>query len=227
MLQYITLNIAVEVICFVIAVYCLNTRVGYAWCSMIPFLFIICGTEILGKYFKVIYLQDRVHNLPNTWLYNILLIFQALFISLQFKHVISKYVNSKPLIFSGLAITFLLYIYEITEHGLYQYNNITYTVLSVQFISYSLYFYYNLLKDNSYVNLRYSAAFWWVTGILFFCFGSIILNLFYYKLSAILIKSNVPLTAYIYNTLNIILYSCWSYSFICKKWQTSTSKSLS
>ena len=28
------------------------------------------------------------------------------------------------------------------------------------------------------------------------------------------------LTYFIYKTLNVILYSCWSYSFICRKWLT-------
>ncbi|RYU89370.1 hypothetical protein EWM62_13655 [Mucilaginibacter terrigena] len=153
-----------------------------------------------------------------------LLIFQALFISLHFKYLIGNYVNSKPLIISGLALTALLYFYESLDHGLYKYHNLTNTTLSIQFIIYSLYYFYNLLKDDSYVNLRYSAGFWWVTGILFFCFGSVISSLFYYKLSVILITTKGSLTAYIYYALNIILYSCWSYSFICKKWQTSILK---
>ncbi len=224
MFRYLTINISVEIICLLTAFVCLKKNSGKAWLSMIPFLSMICLTEFGGKYLKMIYLQDPVHNLPNSWLYNILLIFQALFISLHFKYLIGNYVNSKPLIYCGLALTTMLYIYELYDHGIYKYNNLTNTVLSVQFISYSLYYYYNLLKADSYVNLKFSPGFWWVTGILFFCFGTIIGSLFYYKLSPILISSKVYLTTYIYITLNIILYSCWSYSFICKKWQMSTSK---
>lgn len=224
MFRYLTLNISVELICLGIALFSLNIKAGKAWLSMIPFLLIICLTEMGGKYLKVIYLQDTVHNLPNSWLYNVLLVFQALFISLHFKYLIGNYVNSKPLIYSGLALTALLYLYELRDHGLYNFHLVTKIVLSVQFISYGLYYYYNLLKDNNYVNLRYSAAFWWVTGILLFSFGSVICDLFYYKLSLILVNSKVNLVTYIYNALNIILYSCWNYSFICKKWQTSTPK---
>jgi hypothetical protein len=224
MFRYLTLNILVELICLATALFCLNKKAGKAWLSMIPFLLIICLTEVGGKYLKVLYLQDTVHNLPNSWLYNVLIVFQALFISLHFKYLIGNYVNSKPLIYSGLALTSLLYFYELFEHGFYKYHNLTYTILSVQFIGYSLYYYYNLLKADSYLNLKYAAGFWWVTGLLFFCFGTIICSLFYYKLSLILVTSKVYLTTYIYNTLNIILYSCWGYSFICKKWQTSTLK---
>ncbi|MBB5397382.1 hypothetical protein HDC91_003449 [Mucilaginibacter sp. AK015] len=224
MFKYITVNITVEVLCLIIALFSLNKKAGRPWLSMIPFLFIICLTEIGGKYLKMIYMQDREHNLPNSWLYNLLLIFQALFISLHFKYLIGNYIKSKPLIYSGLALTTLLYFYELFNHGLYEYNTLTNMVLSIQFITFSLYYYYNLLRDDTYVNLRYSAGFWWVTGILFFSFGSIICSLFYYKLSVILITSKVYLTTYIYFALNIILYSCWSYSFICKKWQTPISK---
>jgi hypothetical protein len=224
MFRYLTLNISVELICLVIALFCLNKKAGKTWLSMIPFLLIICLIEIAGKYLKVLYTQGRIHSLENSWLYNLLLVFQSLFISQHFKYLIGNYVNSKPLIYSGLALITLLYIYELYDHGFYKYHNLTYIVLSILFISYSLYYYYNLLKADSYVNLKYSPGFWWVTGLLFFWFGTIICSLFYYKLKDITISPKVYLTSYIYMALNIILYSCWSYSFICIKWQMSTSK---
>jgi hypothetical protein len=224
MLYYFTINTSVELTCFIVALVCLYNQPEKAWKSMILFIFIIVLAEFTGRYLKKIYLQDIAHNLSNAWVYNTLLIAQALFFSLHFKYLLGRYTNSKPIFWGGLAIISILYIYELYNHGFYVYNNSTYTVLLVLLMSYSLYFYYHLLKDEAYIELKTSANFWWVTGILFFCFGTIISSLFREKLSPILITSKAPLTTYIYNTLNIILYSCWSYSFICKKWQTSTSK---
>lgn len=226
MLYYFTINTSVELICFIVALVCLYNQPDKPWKNLILFMFIIVLAEFTGRYVKKIFLQDMVHNLSNAWVYNTLLIAQALFFSLHFKYLLGRNTNSKPLFYAGLAIIALLYFYELHAHGFFVYNNATYTVLLVQLMCYSLYFYYHLLKDEVYIDLKKSASFWWVTGILFFCFGTIISSLFRDKLAPILLTSKTPLTAYIYNALNIILYSCWSYSFICKKWQTSTSKSL-
>lgn len=224
MLRYLTVNTCIELVCFIIALFYLNKKAGSAWQAMILFLFIICVTELFGIYFKIQYLKDVVHNLPNSWLYNLLLICQILFISFHFNYLLRRYTDSKLLIWAGISLLTIVYGYELFEHGFFKYNILTYTVMSVVFIGFSLYYYYNLLKDNEYVDLRLSPDFWWVTGALFFYFGSIICSLFYYKLSKVIITEKHYLTYYIYNALNIILYSCWSYAFICKKWQTSKPK---
>ncbi|HTD99131.1 MAG TPA: hypothetical protein VK668_07570 [Mucilaginibacter sp.] len=224
MLNYFTLNTIVEIICFVVALICLVKDKSLAWRSMVLFLFITCVAELMGIHVKRLYLADRAHVHPNLWLYNILLIFQAGFISLVFYHLLNKYSNSKPLILSGLALLAVIYIYEIVAHGIFKFNNLTNTVMSVMFVFYSLYYYYHLLKHDAYVNLKYEPAFWWIAGTLFFYFGITACNLFFDKLSTIVITPKHYLTYYIYNTLNIILYGCWSYSFICRKWLTRISE---
>jgi len=222
MLRYFTLNTTVETLSFVIAFVCLARDASPVWRRMILFLFITCVTEMLGIHIKRLYLADRVHVHPNVWLYNILLIFQAGFISSMFLLILNKYTNGKLIIISGLALLGVLYVFELLSHGIFAYNNITNTLMSVLFVLYSYYYYYCLLKNDKYVNLTFSPDFWWIAGALLFYFGRTACNVFFDILS--LLKPDIVITYPIYKVLNIILYSYWSYSFMCRKWLISTSK---
>src|ERR1700748_408522 len=198
-----SLNTDIEIACFIIAFICLIKDKNLAWRSMILYLFITCITELLGIHIKKLYLADTIHVHPNIWIYNILLIFQAGFVSLMFYHLLKKYINSKPIVIGGLTLLIILYTYEVFEHGVFVKHNLTTTIMSILFVIYSLYYFYHLLNDVVYVNLMYSAAFWWVTGVLFFYFGSIASVLFF----EILIKINphIRTTYPIYRILIIIL----------------------
>ena len=224
MWHYFTINTIAEIICFFLAVVCLRNNESLIWRGMTLFMLITCITEIMGIHFKRLYLADRVHVHPNIWLYNILLIFQCVLISLVFQDIIKKYANIRMLIIAGLLLLATTYTYEMIGHGIFVFNNMTNTVMSVLVVIYSYYYYYCLLKDDSSFDLAISSEFWWVAGALFFYFGRTACNVFFDILS--LLKPNIVITYPIYKTLNIILYSYWSYSFICRKWLTSTSKVL-
>jgi hypothetical protein len=228
MLYYFTINTIVETICFFVALFCLRKDSGLVWRSAIWFLFITCIAEMAGIYVKRLYVADKVHIHPNAWVYNIFILFQVGFFSLMFQHLLTKPTNSKPIIIGGFVLLIILHIYGVFSHSVFVYDELTNTVMSILLVLYSLYFYYYLLKDDAYVNLRNSAAFWWVAGILFFYFGTTAYNLFYEKLSSIVLSNKGDLInlKYLHNTLNILMYGCWSYSFICRKWQTRKSEIL-
>lgn len=217
-LKYLTINTSAEWICFIIAGICLFRDESPVWRGMIIFLLITCLAETLGIYIKVQYLADPKNVKPNVWVYNILLIFQAGFISILFASLLKVYIKSGPVILIGLALLSLLYIHEQIEHGSFKKHAITNIVMSVLFIVYSYYYFYLLLKDERNINLSFHPGFWWVAGILFFYFGAIIINLYYEKLRD-LVESPKPYLRYIFNILNVLLYGCWSYSFILRKWQ--------
>ncbi len=220
MIHYFTLNTIIELICFIISLICLIKIKSLAWKSQILFLLIICVIEFTGIYVKGPGDKNGHHHHPNSWVYNIFLIFQMLFMTPMLAHFLRKYTNSKPLLISGLALLILLYIFEFFKHGFFVYNNTTNIVMSGLFVLYSLYYYYYLFKDNIYVDLKYSAEFWWVAGVLFFYFGRTACMVFYDKLDNVIIAPGHYLTYYIYNVLNILLYGCWCYSFICIRWLT-------
>jgi hypothetical protein len=193
---------------------------------MILFLFITVIIELLGVYLKALYKADPIHVLSNSWLYNVYRIFEASFISLMFIGLFKNYINSKPIILSGLAILASLYIYETIIHTIFKKHNLMASTMSVLFVIYSLYYFYHLVKDDNYYNLKYSPSFWWVTGVLFFYFGDTALNLIFEKILFHKITPNYYPIGTIYQILNVLIYSCWSYAFICKKWLTVTSKTL-
>jgi len=223
MLSYITISTTVEIICFFVALFCISQDKSIAWRSLVLFLFITCITELLGIHFRKLFVADMTHVHQNVWLYNILLVIQACFISFMFNHLLKKYINSKPIIISGLALLAVSYLSDISNHGFFIYNETTNTVMLVLFVLYGLYYYYRLLKDDTYINFTYSAEFWWVAGLLLFYFGSTASDVFFNNLSPYKASSLRTLSSSIFKALNIILYSCWSYSFICRKWLTMTS----
>jgi hypothetical protein len=181
---------------------------------MILYLFITCIAECLG-----LYVAKQTHN--NHWVYNIFLLFEAGFSNLMFVHLFNKYItNGKSIVISGLTVFIIAYVYELFVHGFFRYNDLTYTLLSVEIVIYSLFYYYLLHKDSRYIELKYSPEFWWVGGALFFYFANTACNIFDDKLYSVMITSNHHLSYFVFKALNIILYSCWSYSFICRKWQT-------
>jgi len=222
MIKYFTLNTITEGICFIIAFYCLKSDNSPAWRRMIWFILITTVTEMIGVHIKRLYLADRVHVHSNVWLYNILLILQAGFISTMFSALFSKYINSGRLILGGIGVLAILWICETLNHGIFEYNNTTNTVMSVLFVFYCYYYYYLFLKDNDHLNLWRSADFWWIGGALLFYFGRTACNVLFDVIS--LLRPDVEVTSPIYKVLNVIFYSLWSYSFICRKWHSSISR---
>ncbi|MES2376236.1 MAG: hypothetical protein V4553_06650 [Bacteroidota bacterium] len=207
-------TIYIEAACFIVAVICLIRDANWVWRSMALFLLITCLTEITGKL-----LRSGHHS--NQWLYNVYLLFEAGFTSLMFNKVLSKYINSKILIIGGAGVFLASYVYDLIGHGFLVFNDITATVMSVVFVIYSFLYFYLLIRDDQYVDLIKSPAFWWVTGALFFYFGSTAVNLFFAFLRDVQVAGH-NITYFIFSALSAILYACWSYSFICRRWQTTS-----
>ncbi|MDB5005395.1 MAG: hypothetical protein JWQ34_3620 [Mucilaginibacter sp.] len=216
--NFFTVSIVAEVICFLVAVICLLRARSLVWRSMVLYLLLTCVNEIAGKY-----IGKRYHN--NQWLYNIFIFFEAGFTFTMLANLLGKYVNCKPIIIPGFAIFIVSHIYGLINPGFLSYDYVTCVIMSAMFVLYSLYYYYLLLKDDLYVDLKYSPEFWWVAGTLLFYFGDTGCNIFSKQLETITIGPNKGhLTYLIFKVLNIILYGCWSYAFICKKWLTTTSE---
>jgi len=177
------------------------------------FLLITCITEITGWIIKG-------HHHPNQWIYNIYLIFEAGFNSLMFGNLLQKYIRATLPVLIGSCLILLCYVIEVFSHGFFIFNDITATVMSVIFVFYSFLYYYLLIRDDRYIDLKHDESFWWVAGTLFFYFGSTACNLFYVYLKDVLVNQH-NITYIIFAALSVLLYGCWSYSFICRKWLTT------
>jgi hypothetical protein len=219
MLSFFTANTIIETVCFAFAVICLVNDNDSTWKSQILYLFITCVAEFSG-----IYVSRHTHN--NQWVYNLFILAEAFFTYLMFYKLFKKYKQGNYLIIGGLALFILFYSFGIEKNGFLTYVGHTYIVISVQFVLYSLYYYYLLIKDDRYIDLRFSPEFWWVAGTLFFYFANTTCNLFDDELYTVIFTPfHQHLTYFIFKALNIILYSCWSYSFICKRWLSKTLQS--
>jgi len=212
---FFTSNTAIEMLCFLMAVICLLKDKNRVWKYFGFYLLIVCLAEL-----SAIYLRRFLHH-NNQWPYNISMIFEAGFISLMFNNLFNYYFNSKKYIIGGLLLLFIVYIIDIRIHGFMFFNYNTNNIMSVLFSLYALCYFYLLLKDDSYVDLKFSADFWWVMGVLLFYFGSTAIDLYWGKDES---QAKQILSSYILKVLIILLYGCWSYSFICRKWLSSIPK---
>ena len=167
-----------ELLCFATSVFCLSKDKNLVWRSFRIYLFITCLTELTA-----LYLTN--HHRQNAWLYNISILFEMGFTSRMFAELLNEYINGKKLIKSGYILFVVIYIVETISHiykkgitGVLHFNDLTNEVMSVLFVFYALYYFYLLLKDDGYVDLKVSARFWWVMGVLLFYFGSTAINLY-------------------------------------------------
>jgi hypothetical protein len=169
--------------------------------------------------------DKKQHFKSNEWLYNLLLPFQAGFITLMFFYILRGYMRISVFIIVEMLLLLSLYLYETSVHkGIYKYNHLTNICLLIIISLYSLLYYYYLIRDSRYVNLTKHANFWWVTGIFFFYFGTTACNIFFDLLKPNPKGTIANLTYHIYSAFIPILYGCWSYAFICKKWEPRTSQ---
>lgn len=227
-LSLFTINTVSELVCFIVALFCVTKDKNPAWRSMMLFMLVTCIVEFTGAYMKIMYRISPSRAYMNVWIYNIFRLVESGFISLMFYHLFKMYFNSRLIIFGGLAITLACFIYDVSTRGIMRGVATTGTVQAILFILYGLIYFYHLLKADAFYDLKVYSPFWWVAGVLFFYFGSMVITIFYdqitEKLSMLIIAPRRYLTGYIYNALNLLLYGCWSYAFLCEKWLTKTSR---
>lgn len=138
----------------------------------------------------------------------------------MFWEIFRAYFRSKILIAAGLILLIVFYIIGVLNHSFLFFNDTTNEVMSVLFSIYSFLYFYLLLKDDEYIDLKYSANFWWVCGAFFYYFSSTTINLLRDRLTS----PYYNFLPYILPVSNWILYCCWIYSFICKGWLEKISK---
>jgi hypothetical protein len=175
---------------------------------MLYFMLFTCIVELIGR-------ALALHKLDNNWLYNIYLIGEVTVITVMFSNFVDPYVKSSKWVTINSSLLIPLYLFELYRHGPYQSHDLTINVMSVLFTYYSLLYYHLLLKDVAYHELIKDPAFWWVAGSLFYYFGTTACNIYFLifidEKSGLLTNRNS-----IYMSLNIILYSFRSYSFLCR-----------
>lgn len=210
MTKFYSFNILVEAICFFIALYFLQGDKKAFWRIFVPFLFLTVSTEIYGRYLA------RFLHQPNGWLYNIYLIIEILFIHfILLKSTEPFFSKAKLFVGISLSTVFIMYVLEQSYFRTEGFYNITFKVFSINTVVLCLVFYYGFVRHDSYIVLKQYPQFWLIAGILFFYFGGTVMN-FIYQVLTVEITPNKTIRSYTNHVLILLLYSFWSYSFICR-----------
>lgn len=205
MMNHISFNIIIELICFLFAVRYLLKDNSF-WRLMLVYMGLVVITEVTGKYLAGLHQS-------NQWLYNIFLLIEAGFVGSMFYHLLKR----KVWIVSGLFLFLLSYALEVHHYGFMKFLSYTNIVSSILFICLSFYYYFMLINEENYHDLVRHDAFWWVTGAIFYYFGGTVCNFLFDYLSRIDSQTlQYPVRYIIFCVLNFVLYSCWSYSFVCR-----------
>ncbi len=194
---------------------CLISAVALVWKDKYAFWKVVTcyiAIALLTEQYAAYLSSRHQHNL---WLFNIFLFFEISTILFGLYHCIKAYINPKPIFAIGGGIICLSYVIFLFKQPFSEANNLTITVMSVVYALYCLYYYYLLLKDENFIEIKNHPEFWWVTGVLFYYFGSTMANIFD-GLFNVKIIGHATLRYCIYVLLNYILYSLWIYSFICR-----------
>lgn len=215
---YLTVNTIAELTCLLIGCFCLYNDKEPIWRFFILYLVLICVTEIFAIHMR------KVWGMSNLPLYNIFLIVECFSISVFFYNLLKKYTDRGKWLMTWLSLFIIIYGSELFSTQFSNFAFKTAAAISFVFVLASLYYYYLLLRDEKYEKLDSYAPFWWVNGTLIFYFGSTALNIFFdYLIRDQLSQFQHSIRYIIFNVLNITLYCCWSYAFICRYHQRKSS----
>lgn len=217
MINYLTLNICAELLCFITACVFLWQDKQAVWRSLVLFLLFTCTTELAGK------IMNNIHQ-NNSWIYNLYIIAEAGINLTMLASLISRYAPVKlPFLFTGIVLV-ACYIAECFKHGMTVFHNITAVAMSVFYVAYGLYYLYLLMRDERDFELLLYAPFWWVAGTICFAYCSSVSDL-YFTIASNENKKHYTYRHTVFIILNLILYGCWSYSFVCRYLQRKSIRS--
>ena len=206
-----------ESLCLAGAVFYLRKERGTFWPGFLPFLAVTLAVELIGKY-----IGGFLHR-PNTGLYNIYLIGDIGFVSWVLYRCYPGRRRWRPWFIGGFAGMAGIYFLELfLSHGK-TYNSSTDSLSSFVFVFACGIYYFLLLRQDRYDDLLKMPAFWIVTGLFLFNFGTMVIDLFPEELLSLYLGRTVSLRSAIVVFLMAILYGCWIYAFRCKYQETISS----
>lgn len=209
MLSLFNIFSVIELTCLSASLFFLRNERAQFWKITIYYLMLVCTVEIVGQ------ICSHIFHTYNAWLYTLFIFFEATYIMYGLYYFIKDYAKVKLPILISYVVFIITYLFEIYLHGIMGENTLPIMFLSVVAVLFSLWYYYLLVKSDTFIILKRHAPFWWIAGVLFFYFGGIVITLFGPIFNTI-IYDNHSLRYYIFILLNLILYSLWTYTFVCR-----------
>ncbi|MEJ8818777.1 hypothetical protein [Lacibacter sp. H407] len=196
-------------------VFLLSEKAGY-WRLFILFCVVLLLAELTGFYMRTVMVKS------NHAVYNLLMPVQvAFFLFLFYRFHQSK--KLKKMIVAAAVLFLLFYFTESIVHAFAAYNKYSRQYLSLVIVLFSCTFYFTLLQNDEVKNPLSHPAFWIVTGLFFYYFGSIVMFAFYEQVSKIKLAGNLSFYTLVIGYLSFILYGSWIIGFIWKKKQLRSS----
>ncbi|MET0636650.1 MAG: hypothetical protein ABWZ25_11535 [Chitinophagaceae bacterium] len=215
------LTVIAEMITFIAAITLLKKQTG-EWVLFRLFLFLILVAEISGW---ILSWKLRIFN--NVWIFNILLCINACF-SLW---ILSTPESSRKHRSGIIKLAFLFVVMTIISifinDGWRSYNSKTEITQDIVLALLCCHLLYSMLRETEYRNLLADEYFWLANGILIFSLGSAVLSVSRPQLDQFQQSSNITLSQYLNDTLNLFLYASYIIAFICRYRNTRSLPSLS
>lgn len=212
MFRYV-LTLAVETLCLIGALYFLRDEKERHWRLHPWYLLIVVATEAVGGYIA------RVQGGTNTWLYNLFIPIEGLFISYFLYRLCQPY--GMPYIHWILWVVLFGSCY-LTERllvdSLQVYSYWTLVFLSISFVGGSIRYAHLLIRAIPLPFLLHRhAPSLWVAAISLFYFGTFVSTLLAEPLITARVEiAGIPLYSMVYFLLNLMLYGLWIVTFMCR-----------
>ena len=204
----------IETICFLCGVFFLRNTGDVVWNTVRWFMLFTVINEC------VVTIIGHVYHKHNMWLVNIYTLVNFPTMS-WILYRFSRRQKSSLIIFCISLFLFIsCFITEIFYKGIFEYTVASNILSDILLFATCNRFFYLLLKDDSWIDIQRHAAFWFVTGLLLFSLCATIADVFDGQLASLYIFPHVSLYYILYMVFNLILYGCWSFSFICKYQET-------
>ena len=205
---------SIEATCFLCALFFLRNTGERVWTTIKWFMLFTFVNESLSTIIGQVYHQH------NVWLINLYTLVNFFTISWVL-YRLSPYQNMNLFILQSSAILFsLCFAVEIFYKGIFEYTIISNIFSDIAIFIVSNRYFFLLLKEDSWIDIQRHAAFWFVTGLLLFSLCATIADIFDNELTSLFVFPNVSLYYLLYLAFNLILYGCWSFSFLCKYQET-------
>ncbi|TAF52679.1 MAG: hypothetical protein EAZ62_05715 [Sphingobacteriia bacterium] len=204
-LIYITVLSLSVLICLIYFNILRKQKLGY----FLPFLTLTLCVELVGLIFT---LQD----IQNYMIFNIFTTIEFVFYAYMFhRHIESDWIKKIILLFIPLYV--LAVIINLTFiQGTRNFHSYTFLIGSFFIVSFCcLFFYESVLPEHLDTPLTKQPFFWVCTGLLLFYLGSVIINaLFEYLRSFDMQEEGKRIYGIINQSLNVVLYSAFTFAFL-------------
>lgn len=200
-----------ELLSFLLSLAAFNKLRKTPFVFFIPFLFLTILAEVAGSY------VGNTLKLNNHWVYNIFTPIEFVFYSFLFSQYLATFWLKKIVqVFIPFYIIAVL-INQIFVQGFFTFHSYTFVIGSMFMVIFVSFGFFDLLKYLNEIPLYKKPFFWFCVGIFFFYLGGTILNVYFDYLRKINENDFKFFYKTINNSLNVILYLCFSASFLCTK----------